>query len=98
MNPVRRFVERVVGDRCPADPCASENGLKMRVMAIVLVPPAVAILGAGALTPPQSTVSQAALVVSVTWAALAMLAIPPAINSMEPCDEVETHHGEGSTS
>lgn len=89
MSVLDTAVSRLVGDRCPADPCASENGLKMRVMAAVGGPPTLAVLGAAALTPPQSIATQAFLVLGVTWATVALLTIAPVVNSMEPCEDVE---------
>lgn len=94
VNPMVPIVERyVIRGRCAADPCASLNGVKSRGMALVLTPTVVGVVaahytpfGAGAI-----------LVASVFWFAVATLGLAEATERAEYCNQVDQHHGEGSS-
>lgn len=87
------LVDRLVGGRCPADPCASSNGVKTRVYAAVAGPPSVAAVVILSL-PLGELVHGTAVAMAMAWVATTAFAIPRRINQMENCDNVDVHYGE----
>ena len=87
-------VDVVVGDRCPADPCASRNGLKTRVYAVVFLP-VVAAVALSTLFPPESAPTTVLAVVAFLWFFGGLYVVSNRIDDMEPCDDRVDHYGDG---
>ena len=88
-----RFMNRLVGDRCPSDPCASKNGLKTRTYAVILLPTLVLGAASGVLGP-TNLPARFLMGLAAAWFIGSLLVIPRRINEMESCDEVDVHYGE----
>lgn len=92
-NAVDRFMNWLVGDRCPADPCASQNGLKTRTYAVVLLP-TLAFGAASGLLTPGSLLARGLMGLAAAWFMGTLLVIPRRIDQLEACNEVAVHYGE----
>lgn len=92
-NTLDRFMNRLVGDRCPADPCASQNGLKTRTYAVVLLP-TIALGAVSMVFTPGSLLARVLMGVAAAWFTGSLLVIPRRISQMESCNEVDVHYGE----
>jgi len=91
MTRLDRFVSWLVGDRCPADPCASKNGLKNRTYAVIYGP----MFGLVTLSVVISgTVGGVLFWVAVAWVIWSSTTIPGKINEYENCDKVDSHYNE----
>ena len=91
--PIDWLVDHLVDDRCPADPCASKNGLKLRVYAVVLFPT----LAIGVVSVALSSGSLLARVLfglAAAWFIGSLLVIPRKISELESCDEVNSHYSD----
>jgi len=78
----------VVRGRCAMDPCASNNGTKMRAFGFLTVPLLVGVGGYAALSWP---ISVAPLLVAVVWSHYALSGIGEVINRLN--DERGHTHG-----
>ena len=90
------LVDRLVGDRCTADPCASRNGLKTRVYAVVFGPTFALGLLSFHLYP--HPIGNAVFVCAFLWGVGSGVVIPLKLNKFESCDEVESHYNEDGES
>lgn len=91
-----RCLEWLVGERCPADPCASSNGVKARVIAGLLAP--MLVLGGISMhVPVGSFVGETCFVAAGAWLIAYVWVVPGKIEDLESCNQVEEHHGEAGS-
>lgn len=92
MTAIDRLVDRIIDDRCTADPCASQNGLKTRIYISLFAPLGLIAGLTWGLDP--GLLRTSLLVIGVIAFYGWYRRVTKTLEEREPCDEINSHYGE----